>query len=117
MGADLYIRSKNPKIWGFERSEQAVDDGYFRDPYNDWSVLWKYGLSWWTDITPMLNKEGELSVANTKKFLKMLDDKVFEEKIASESENDKKDYREGATLLKKFLNDAIKLKAPIEASL
>lgn len=27
------------------------DRGYYRDSYNGTSVLWRMGLSWWTDIT------------------------------------------------------------------
>lgn len=117
MGADLYIKLKNPKIWGFERSERAVENGYFRDAYNSGSILWKYELSWWTDIGELQDKKGNISVANAKKFLKMLDDKKFEENIKSESKGEQKEYREGAKLLKRFLGIAIAEKSVIEASL
>lgn len=117
MGADLYIKLKNPKIWGFERSKRAVEDGYFRDAYNSGSILNKYDLSWWIDIAKLQDKEGNISVANAKKFLKMLDDKKFEENIKNESENEQEDYREGTKLLKRFLEIAVAEKSVIEASL
>src|SRR5438445_9076136 len=44
------------------RVEQAYAEmhgaGYFRDPYNDRYVLWKFGLSWWKDVIRMLGGEG-----------------------------------------------------------
>jgi hypothetical protein len=121
MGADLYRRKNAPTneehLW--ERSQEAVDDGYFRDPYNDGSVLWQYGLSWWRDITKLQDEEGVISVENTKKFLQMLAERetVFEENIASQREEEQKDLRKGVQLLKKFLQDAIALDSPIDASL
>lgn len=45
------------------------DDGYFRDSYNDSSVLWQFGLSWWKDAIPMLNKRGNLDPKALKKLL------------------------------------------------
>ncbi len=41
MGADLYIG----------------ESGYFRDSYNGTSVLKRLGLSWWKDVSPMLNDD------------------------------------------------------------
>lgn len=29
---------------------------YFRDSYNDSSILWQLNLSWWRDVTPILDK-------------------------------------------------------------
>jgi hypothetical protein len=37
--------------------------GYFRDPYNDHDLLWKFNLSWWDDVVPMLNARSELTIA------------------------------------------------------
>jgi hypothetical protein len=33
---------------------------YFRDSYNDSSIMWQLGLSWWKDVIPKL-KDGLLS--------------------------------------------------------
>jgi hypothetical protein len=34
--------------------------GYLRDPYNNLDVLWKFGLSWWGDVIPLLDSGGHL---------------------------------------------------------
>jgi len=119
MGADLYMTLKRPKIWGFERSQRAVDDGYFRDAYYDGSILGKFDLSWWEDITELQDEKGVMSVRNAKKFLTMIDERetVFEENMSDESKEAKQYFQEGAGLLKQFLQDAIELNSPIEASL
>lgn len=43
--------------------------GYFRDSYNGTSVAWLMGLSWWRDVIPMLNKEGQLTPGKAKLLL------------------------------------------------
>jgi len=117
MGADLYRKDKVVPILGFERSERAVESGYFRDSYNSGSILNKYGLSWWVDISKLQNKEGVITCAKVKKFRAMLNDEGFEFSIKDETEGDQKYFREGAELLKKYLDDTIKNNASIEASL
>jgi hypothetical protein len=37
--------------------EKMYERGYFRDRYNDHDLLWKFNLSWWDDVTPMLNAQ------------------------------------------------------------
>ena len=113
MGADLYIDSlyePNQAVWApqFEEAaalcdsltpgtpeheeaherlrychEQMNSRGYFRDPYNDWDVLWQFGLSWWNDVIPMLDHEDRLSVAKARRLLAMLDqrEEIFEERL------------------------------------
>src|ERR1043166_4549292 len=54
------------------------DDGYFRDPYNEWSVLAKFGLSWWGDIIPLLDESGCLSPALAGRLLAMLEQRQGE---------------------------------------
>ena len=46
---------------------------YFRDPYNDGSLLWRLGLSWWKNIDKLIDDNGILKEPET--FLKMLEDK------------------------------------------
>ena len=102
MGADLYIQSlyrPHRERWEpqfdaavkrrdslpadspeFAEAQKQVDDcfeqmlsqGYFRDPYNNWDLLWQFGMSWWTDVIPMLDDDGRLSVAGAKKLLAMM---------------------------------------------
>src|SRR5258708_17722545 len=55
-----------------ECHDQLNCQGYFRDPYNDWDLLWKFGLSWWEDVIPMLDKWSRLSVAQVQSLLAML---------------------------------------------
>ena len=50
---------------------QMYSKGYFRDSYNSSSVMGTLGLSWWSDVTPLL-KNGELSPANAKKLIAMI---------------------------------------------
>ena len=119
MGADLYTIKKNPKTWGFERSQRAVNDGYFRDAYNEGSILSKYGLSWWVDIIPLTDNKGVMSVENAKKFLTLLEQREpnFEQNVAGETKKEQAYFSDGAMLLKQFLRDAIELNSPIDASL
>lgn len=42
--------------------------GYFRDPYNSWEVLAKFGLSWWDDVIPLLTDEGLLLPSGRRDF-------------------------------------------------
>ena len=132
MGADLYRSFKSGEkkgakvpILGFERSDRAVNVGYFRDPYNSGSVLNMYGLSWWQHVVPMQDKEGILATAKVKKLRSMLDDELLEKNLTTAEwyggkkfdEKDKEDIRDGARLLRKFLDECVKDKDTIEASL
>lgn len=47
---------------------QNKSGAYFRDSYNDSSLLWQYDLSWWADVTPIL----ENGNANPRKILDMM---------------------------------------------
>jgi len=47
-------------------------EGYFADSYNHTSVLWTLGLSWWRDVIPMCNEQGDLEGENLKKFREMV---------------------------------------------
>ena len=149
VGADLYIRSlydKQKKEWEphfnqavqerdkltrgtpeYEQADELVWDyyermnvsGYFRDPYNGWDVLWKFGLSWWEDVLPLLN-DHQLSVVDTKKLVDMLDahQSQFESALAETEEEDEPQYfRRQSEALRAFLSEAIELGEPIDCSL
>jgi hypothetical protein len=47
-------------------------DGYYRDSYNPSAFLWLIGLSWWSDVTPML-EEGYLPIAKAQELLDMIE--------------------------------------------
>ncbi len=110
MGADLYQKGK------------TYPDGYFRDSYNDYNVLWQMGLSWWRDITPMLNKKQELTVKRIKEFKAMVETreipaepKAYDGKPITYATRD--DFVEWRQKLLDYLDQAIKENIPIECSL
>lgn len=109
MGADLYQEGK------------TYPDGYFRDSYNSYNVLWQMGLSWWRDIIPMLNKSHGLTIKKIGRFKAMVETR--------EIPDEPKDY-EGKPIgvprdyfvkarqeLLDFLGKAIAEKRQIECSL
>jgi len=49
--------------------------GYFRDSYNAWSLLWQYDLSWWDDFGKLLNKKSDLTPKKAELLLAMLTDR------------------------------------------
>lgn len=110
-----------------ERAQRRVDfcfeklreRGYFRDPYNDWDLLWKFGLSWWTDVIPLLDDEQRLSVENTKKLLALLKERelTFETNLSGMSAEDTRYFQEHYSRLQRFLQEAIDLDEPVECSL
>jgi hypothetical protein len=149
MGADLYIDSlyePNQAVWAHEFEdaaklcdsltpgtpehedarerlrychEQMNSRGYFRDPYNDWDVLWQFGLSWWDDVIPMLDQDARLSVANARRLLAMLDqrEESFEERLAGLPDKKQQSYRDRYIELRQFLNQAIALDESVSCSL
>ena len=149
MGADLYIDSlyePNQAVWAHEFEdaaklcdsltpgtpehedarerlrychEQMNSRGYFRDPYNDWDVLWQFGLSWWDDVIPMLDEDARLSVANARRLLAMLDqrEESFEERLAGLPDKKQQSYRDRYIELRQFLNQAVALGESVNCSL
>lgn len=119
MGADLYRKSKNVPILGFERSQKAVDAGYFRDAYNNGSILRQFNLSWWRDIGELQDKEGIISLENIKKFKEMLEANrpLFQLNLDLMTKENQDYFNEGAELLLKFLDKTIEDGDSIDASL
>ena len=93
MGADLYMEKsyKERKQKHIEeldlliennRQDEAMtlfdylhnEEVYFRDSYNSRSVMWAMGMSWWDDVLPMLDKDGNLSHEDTIKLINMITD-------------------------------------------
>jgi hypothetical protein len=99
--------------------EQMLSQGYFRDPYNNSDLLWQFGLSWWTDVIPMLDEDGRLSVAGATKLLAMLTERegVLEERVSAFSEKDEQYFRDRYVELRQFLNQAVALGEAIDCSL
>jgi hypothetical protein len=149
MGADLYIRSlyePNRARWEpeFEAAvrlrdrlsadsphrlaaqeevnryfEQMSSQGYFRDPYNDWDLLWKFRLSWWDDIIPKLDRGGGLSVKAAQRLLAILGEReaAFEANLAALPPGDRQYFRERYAKLQRFLKQAIAIGEAIDCLL
>lgn len=102
-----------------EYYEQMYSAGYFRDAYNPSNVLWQFGLSWWEDVIPLLDKQSNLTVGQAETLLAMLHEReaVFEEKLAQLPVSERQYFRSRATELQMFLQMAIKLDSPIHCSL
>ncbi len=149
MGADLYINSLyEPQRARWERKFDAAvkhrdslptdsphraeaqvqvdhcftqmrSQGYFRDPYNDWDVLWHFGLSWWDDVIPMLDEDCRLTTGAATRLVAMLTERegVFGERLSALSEEDAQYFRDRYVELRQFLNQAVGLDEAIECSL
>jgi hypothetical protein len=148
MGADLYITAlyePTHEQWEpeFEKAAQARDDapdeasrkaaqvwvsrayermysrGYFRDSYNNWNLLWKFGLSWWTDAIPMLDAEGWLSPERAGRLLEILKQREpkFEGALGELSASGQAYFRERYAELQQFFKEAITLNRPVVCSL
>jgi hypothetical protein len=48
------------------------EDGYFRDSYNNSSLFWNMGLSWWKDVGGLLDEDGNLTGDNLRKLIKIV---------------------------------------------
>lgn len=100
-----------------------ADDGYFRDSYNDSSVAWVLGFSWWSDVIPMLDQSGHLPIDKAKKLLAMVESKaVTHEAIADKYPEEPREkvaeYYEGKKRrLIEFLKRSIEMGEPILCSL
>lgn len=143
MGADLYIKKMNPEITGLEVSNRAVNNGYFRDPYNSCGMFFllskNTGLdfSWWviSRRKELFNKKGDMTIKGAKTLLSEVEQakskldtnnlKDFEyikmdakgDGIYISSEMvDQEFFLEHIDLFIQFLNLAIKSKSTIEWS-
>jgi len=95
-----------------EGADLYAGEDYFRDSYNESSILWQLGLSWWRDVSDkIVDKEGVLDAA---KLLGMIKDKA-----PAKEDFDKGDkyFVKKKEQLVKFLQDAIQNKIPVVTSL
>ncbi len=93
--------------------------GYFRDSYNNSSLLWQYDLSWWTDVSPMLAADGILLPDQSATLLAMLDAHAesFQANLAALDQKGRDYFTDKDKQFRAFLKEAIAEKLPIEASL
>lgn len=98
--------------------------GYFRDSYNDTSVLWIIGMSWWK--LEYIDKKGVISVRDCRRFLEEVKNNkvpkldwvewVNGRKVEGKGEEWEKYFEGKRRRLMWFLGQAIKLNEPIKAS-
>ena len=118
-----------------EKVEEAYDkmndsSGSFHDSYNSTSMMWRLGISWWQDVTPMLDGEGYLQVPSIRLLKEMVskaemelptEDELIEENCQIDEKNTVESwhqyYRDKRERLLQFLDDALKLEEPIYCSL
>lgn len=138
----LKAQSKfNTDVWSVEWTEPAVqkiqddinvvmkkmnwdNEYYYRDSYNDSSVLWQMGLSWWSDVIPLCTKtrkEGRpnLPPARCKKLKELLlsAEPVFRKNMEElENSKDREYYEEKYEKLLRFVDLGI-ANGGIDASL
>ena len=60
-------------LWKKAYNEFDESGDYFRDSYNSSSLLNIIGLSWWRDVIPMLDEEGQLPIIHAMRLWKMIE--------------------------------------------
>ena len=128
------VEEMSNKLWG-------ENPYYFRDSYNDTSLFWQLGLSWWAVIDKLLNEQNAslkpedidgiawetLNVESCKKFLKIVNDsaRIWDERISLtyktiDSQSSYTEWRQyfvdKLTRLREFIQRAIDLEAGIYCS-
>lgn len=71
---DKIIARAGHKAPGVKAAQKLVDknysamyaEGYFRDRYNSFGLFAQLGISWWRDVTPLLDADGNLSIVHAK---------------------------------------------------
>jgi len=99
--------------------DQMYAEGYFRDPYNSWDVLWKLGLTWWADVLPNVNSNGQLPVESVQELLDLVNERLdlFEINVSELAPPEQAYFRERLEALQQFLQKAIALDEAVVASL
>jgi len=95
-------------------------NGYYRDSYNDSNLLWKMELDYWIWFMGFMNKNGLLTVRNTRKVLKEITSKKRQDllkKNIAELDKESRDYfLDKNKTFQQFLKRAIEMKQPIVCS-
>lgn len=80
MGADLYRKNWD----AFEEAGKSYSDPlwYYRDSYNDTAVLFQLDMSWWRDVTPLLDEEQLLQPDKARVLIEMIEQRPVPETTA-----------------------------------
>lgn len=96
---------------------------YFRDSYNDSSILWQLGLSWWHDVMSVLtDDDGNMRPSDARRLSKLVSNRQLPTLLlGSFKEEEREEWREYFTKkqqrLIRFLEKAVEDDATIECSL
>ena len=101
--------------------------GFF-DPYNHYSVLWSLDISWWKDVSPMLDSNGYLPLEKCKELIQLIQSREIKlskgliEGVIDEDEELSKEYFEEFFLNMKeklitFLEKSIDLETPLKCDI
>jgi len=131
-GSSLADSRKAQAWWEVEILTRTVNsaEGFFYDPDNDWSLLWRFGLDWRSNIMSLTDDHGELKGENLRKFR----DLIANRKMSFPSQDEleallpclgsnrrallkewHKSLRTGRERLLALLNRAIQLKAAVRS--
>ena len=114
-----------------EYHDAMYSEGYFRDPYNCWNVLWTLGLLWWQDVARLIDNEGKLRGNTLIEFKEMVVNaeqvlpgedffKKYHVKITKTGEKSlpeiHKYFKDRRQVLLDFIDQAISLGEPILCS-
>lgn len=144
MGADLYIHSAfdpvqkkyGPKFREFvekrdsttngrkkyyqskvhEYFDKMHSEGYYRDSYNNWNLLWKLGLDYWLWFKSFLDDERQLQPDKAALVLQEVENRHYLlDEIADP--DDRKFFEERFEDFTQFLRTAISIGEPINCSI
>ena len=101
--------------------------GFF-DPYNHYSVMWSLDISWWADVSPMLDSNGYLPLGKCKELIQLIQSREIKlskdliEGVIDEDEELSKEYFEEFFLDTKeklitFLEKSIDLETPLKCDI
>jgi hypothetical protein len=97
------------------------ESGYFRDSYNDSNLLWRFGLSWWADVGPLLDgpQQRLLAPAKAAELLALLDERAarFTESLNELAPEEVGYFLEKRRAFTDLLRHAIELGEPIDCSI
>lgn len=74
-GTTNYQQAQEACLHLFNQLHEGV---YFRDSYNCGSVVWSLDLSWWEDISPMLDTRNLLSIDKTYELINTIKGKELQ---------------------------------------
>jgi len=93
-------------------------EGFFRDSYNDYSIMWNMGLSWWKDVENLLDENRRLQKEGINKLIEMIEKSAVKlpdgEKLKMlRSNKDFSDCQFDTEFTNKFYNELLEKKVAL----